>query len=328
MFFALDENNIRVNAEDGVFKRCVCPACGSPVIQKRVDTNRHHFAHDSRRRTVINCPYDCNTDYKNMSEWHIRMQEYFPKETRERIFTDKKTGEKHIADVYIEESNTVLEFQYSSLKKKEFLDRTMFHLDEGRKIVWLFDESWKEADEESYNKQYYKNGKLVKENNRRAKGPYESKSFRWLYRRKFVEEGPPIYCPCYSVCLYTGAEGDVFHRIISLHENSVIVSLHDIAMSKELNVEDFFVLETFWQEQEPWKSDFEAIEGAKPFSKFDSLRKHGEKLVSLQELDVLEIIEESHQTKRDTAEARRLHREEIERRDREDYWKALLEHFG
>jgi competence CoiA-like predicted nuclease len=62
MFFALDENNIRVNAEDGEFKHCVCPACGSPVIQRRGDTNRHHFAHDPRKRNDVKCPYDYNAD--------------------------------------------------------------------------------------------------------------------------------------------------------------------------------------------------------------------------------------------------------------------------
>ncbi len=249
-----------------------------------------------------------------MSEWHIRMQEYFPKEERECIFTDKETGEKHIADVFIKEANTVLEFQYSSLKKKEFLDRTMFHLNEGRRIAWLFDESWKDADEESYNKKYYKNGKLAKENNWRAEGPYKSKSFTWLYRRKFVEEGPPIYQLNYSVCLYTGAEGDVFHRVIRQDERSVIVSLHDIAMSNELNVEDLFALETLWQEQEPWKSELEAIGGSKPFSKYNSPQK-------------LDEIEEYHQSIMDIAEARRLHKEAKERLDREDYWKALLEYY-
>ena len=115
MFFALDENSIRVNAEDGVFSNCVCPACGKSVRQRRGDTNRHHFAHVKKESS---CPFDYNEDYRNMSPWHIRMQEYFPKETRERIFTDKVTGEKHIADVFIEECNTVLEFQYSSIKRK------------------------------------------------------------------------------------------------------------------------------------------------------------------------------------------------------------------
>ena len=313
MFVAIDAQGNRVYAEEGEFNQCVCPACGCAVIQRRGDTNRHHFAHDPRKRNSVKCPYDYNADYKNMSEWHIRMQEYFPKEERERIFTDKETGEKHIADVYIEEANTVLEFQFSSLKKKEFLDRTMFHLNEGRRLVWLFDESWKNPDEESYNRKYNKNGKLVKENNWRAKGPYKSKSFRWLNRRKIVEEGPPVYQPNYSVCVYTGAEGDVFHRIISLDGSSIIVSIHDIAMSNELNVEELFALETVWQEQASWKSDFEVMVGARPFSKFNSPKKMDE-------------IEEYQQSMMKIAEARRLHAEARKSLDREDYWNALLEY--
>ena len=103
MFFALDENNIRVNAEDGEFKHCVCPACRKPVIQKALEGNyrRPHFAHKKKEAT---CPFEYNSDYKNMSDWHIRMQGYFPKEERECIFTDKETGEKHIADVFIKEA--------------------------------------------------------------------------------------------------------------------------------------------------------------------------------------------------------------------------------
>lgn len=318
MLFALDDNNIRVNAEDGEFKHCVCPACGSPVIQRRGDTNRHHFAHDPRKRNDVKCPYDYNADYKNMSDWHIRMQEYFPKEEREHIFTDKTTGEKHIADVFIKEANTVLEFQYSSIKKKEFLDRTMFHLNEGRRLVWLFDESWKDAEEDSYNKKYNKNGKLAKENNWRAEGPYKTKCFKWLYRRKFVEEGPPIYQPNYSVCLFTGVEGDVFHRIIWQEEQSIIVSLHDITMSNELNAEDLFALETFWQEQEPWKNEIEAMGRRKPFGKYNSPQKR----------DVFEEeIEEYQISMMDIAEARRRHNEVKRSQYHEDYWKALLEFF-
>ncbi len=318
MFFALDENNNRVYAEDGEFKHCTCPACGSPVIQRRGDTNRHHFAHDPRKRINVKCPYDYNADYKNMSEWHIRMQEYFPKEEREFVFTNKETGEKHIADVFIKEANTVLEFQYSSLKKKEFLDRTLFHINEGRRIAWLFDESWKDVDEESYNKKYYKNGKLAEENNWRAEGPYKNKCFRWLYRRKFVEEGPPVYQTNYSVCLYTGAEEDVFHRIISLNNNSVIVSLHDIEMSNELNIDELFYSEDYWKEQEPWKSEFERIKEAN--NEVRNKRKYS--------------IEESEEYKQRYADyeeiiasrARIKKNEEKRRREREDYWKALLEY--
>ncbi len=317
MFFALDENNIRVNAEDGVFKHCVCPACGKPVRQRRGDTNRHHFAHIKKEST---CPFEFDKDYINMSEWHIRMQEYFPKEMREHIFIDKKTGEKHIADVFIKEANTVLEFQYSSIKKKEFLDRTTFHLNEGRRIVWLFDESWKDADEESYNKKYYKNGKLIKIKYQRAKGPYQLKSYKWLYKKKFLEEGPQIYQPNYSVCIYTGAEGDIFHRILRINEDKVIVSLHDIVMSNALNVDEFFVLETCWQEQEPWKSEFDIMRGIKPFREYNST-ENPELDKPYTEKPYIEIVRELN-------EAKRLHAEAIKKRKREEYWSGLLEHYN
>ncbi len=101
MFFAIDQNGVRVNAEDGVRRNdCVCPGCGKAVIHRMGDYKTHHFAHDPRDKTVATCPYDSNKDYVNESEWHIRMKEYFPKEQREIIFKDEKTGEKHIADVY------------------------------------------------------------------------------------------------------------------------------------------------------------------------------------------------------------------------------------
>ena len=257
MFFALDQNNNRVNAEDGEFKQCVCPACRKPVIQKRGDTNRHHFAHLKKEAS---CPFGYNKDYINMSEWHIRMQEYFPKEEREHIFTDKATGEKHIADVFIKEANTVLEFQYSSIKKQEFFDRTYFHLKEGRRLVWLFFEGWKDDNENSYNRQFYKNGKLVKIRNRRVEEPYKEKCYRWMYRRKFVEEGPNVYQKNYSVCVFTDAEGDIFHRIISLDGENIIVSLHDITMSNDLDPEEFFYCENNWNEQEARKDEFEYLE--------------------------------------------------------------------
>ena len=315
MFFALDENGVRVNAEDGIFSNCVCPACRNPVKQRRGDTNRHHFAHIKKD---LSCPFEYNKDYVNMSEWHIRMQGYFPKKHREHIFTDMETGEKHIADVYIEEINTVLEFQYSSLKKQEFLDRTMFHLKEGRRLVWLFDESWKNSDEKSYNKTFFKFGKLEKAYNR-VKGPYSRKSYRWLYRRKFVEDGPPLYRPNYSVCVFTGAEGDVFHRILSLDKDHIIISLHDITMSKELNIEEFFRPETYWQEQSPWNETFEPMGEARPFDKYDSPEKKKqaktfiEETMDLEELRHLRIQEFE------------MKKQENERLYREDYWAALLD---
>lgn len=256
MFFALDKNGDRVYAEDGVFSDCVCPACRMPVIQKKGEYKRHHFAH---KRKASACPFENNGDYKNMSEWHIRMQDYFPKEAREHIFLDKQTGTKHIADVYLKEKETVLEFQHSPIKKEEFLARTSFHLNEGRRIVWLFDESWKDNADIS-TKQYYKNGKLVKNNSKKERGPYSEKSYNWLYRRRCIEDGPDINQPSYCVSVYTGAEGDVFHKIVFLDGSDVIISLHDFTISDEINVDEFFYNEDHWKEQEPWKSVFALYE--------------------------------------------------------------------
>ena len=61
------------------------------------------------------------------------MQEYFPREACEVRFVDDETGEIHIADAFLEGSNTVLEFQHSPISEQEFLSRTIFHLKNGRR---------------------------------------------------------------------------------------------------------------------------------------------------------------------------------------------------
>ena len=50
------------------------------------------------------------------------MQEYFPREACEMRFVDDETGEIHIADVFLEASNTVLEFQHSPISEDGKLD--------------------------------------------------------------------------------------------------------------------------------------------------------------------------------------------------------------
>ena len=122
--------------------------------------------------------------------------------------------------------------------------------------------------------------------------------------------------PCW-ICICDGVGGNAGGQE---EEQSIIVSLHDIAMSNELNVEDLFALETIWQEQEPWKSEIEAMGGRKPFSKYNSPQKH-----DVIEEEIEEEIEEYHQSIMDIAEARRLHAEAKRRLEHEDYWKSLLE---
>ena len=147
MFFALDEQGNRVHASSrDTLVNLYCPACGEPVKHKKGKTRRWHFAHlpDS------NCQYGKDKDYNH--EWHIRMQEYFPLDTREYRFVDSDTKEVHIADVFLPDSNTVLEFQHSPISEEEFLSRTNFHKKEGRRIVWLFDESEKNPQPDHFGK--------------------------------------------------------------------------------------------------------------------------------------------------------------------------------
>ena len=69
-----------------------------------------------------------------MSEWHQRMQSYFPKESREVVVNYK--GRKHRADVLI--GDIVLEFQYSPITAAEFDDRNSFFKNAGNRLAWVF----------------------------------------------------------------------------------------------------------------------------------------------------------------------------------------------
>ena len=247
MFVAVDKRGNRLYAEDeGKYDECFCPACGEPLKHKKGKVRRPYFAHLPDTK----CHYGQDKDYK--SEWHIRMQEYFPKEEREYLFVDEETGEKHIADVFVKEANTVLEFQHSPIDEQEFISRTHFHLKNNRRIVWLFDES-----SEKEGSSRFRTDDCAWE-----QWPYTDKCFKWLYRRRSIlKSGPPIsqFHLCYSVCVYTGTEEDLFHRIVAEHcgFEYVTFSLHDIRLNENTDIEEFFRPESYWHSQEPWKTIIE-----------------------------------------------------------------------
>ena len=110
MYVAIDKIGNRIYADDEQrYMECFCPACGELLTHRKGSKKRAHFAHKQN----TNCFMGLNKDY--MSEWHIRMQSYFPKESREYRFQDMETGEIHIADVFDSETNTVIEFQHSPI---------------------------------------------------------------------------------------------------------------------------------------------------------------------------------------------------------------------
>lgn len=128
MFIALNHNKERVPIEKAVPKaEYYCPVCGASVITKTGKIKRSHFAH------AIGS--DC--DWGDMSDWHVEWQEKFPVECREYVM--ENNGERHRADVFIEETNTVVEFQHSPIPFDEFNKRNKFYTDCGHRLLWIFD---------------------------------------------------------------------------------------------------------------------------------------------------------------------------------------------
>ena len=130
--------------------------------------------------------------------------------------------------------------------------------------MWLFDESSNSSNSSFGRFRRITNDFSVLSAKDALNRPYLERKYKWMrIPRKFLREGPSIIesVPCYSVCVYTGTEGDVFHRIIDedFSFEEVFFSIHDIEMSRTIDVEDFFRPEEFWQNQPPWKEIFEVL---------------------------------------------------------------------
>ena len=127
MFYALNKDGQRIDAYEAKHdEKYVCPICHNPVILKKGLINVAHFAHESNE-----CIDDWNYD---MSEWHKRMQNCFPKDAQEVVVCHH--DKKHRADVLIDD--IVLEFQFSAITAAEFEDRNVFFRNAGYRIAWIF----------------------------------------------------------------------------------------------------------------------------------------------------------------------------------------------
>lgn len=276
MYVALDKLGNRIYADDEQrYTECFCPACGEQLLHKKGTRKRAHFAHKQKS----DCLWGLNKDH--MSEWHIRMQSYFPKESREYRFQDMQNGEVHIADIFDKNTNTIIEFQHSPIYEEEYLSRTDFHLNNGRRIVWIFDESRENAREGyigrlKYDDLYVPNWKIKGIPLNRL---YEDRTFKWLYSpRKFLSAGPDIkdYNDKYSVFVYTGEKEDVVHRVISQEYDFefITLSVGETIMNENMSTSLFFESEKTLLLQEPWNTMIEdrAKEIKKNKAKTEELR--------------------------------------------------------
>lgn len=248
MRIAHDESGNRIHAKAYIKgTKCFCPECGEPVRHRNGKIRIPHFAHIQKS----NCSWG-----SDMSEWHVRMQDYFPIEQQEVRFKDKETGEIHIADVFVKDKNTVIEFQHSPIKEEEFISRTAFHINNGRRIVWVFDESKEEAPDGDLGR--LRPDSLIG----LMEWPYTHLQFKWLRMpRKCLLKGPDLreFGYVYSICIYNGTEGDTLHRIV-FQDNSfkeIVLSLHNIVMNDGIDVDDFFQTDNYWISQPPLKEQIE-----------------------------------------------------------------------
>lgn len=137
MYYALDIKGNRtfiVNAE--MNKDYLCPICNEKLIQKKGKVNSWHFAHKVNKH--------CD-DWYQMSDWHLKWQEYFPENFREVVV--KHNNERHRADIKI--GNLIIEFQNSSIGGYEFDCRTNFYTQCGV-LVWVFNLQGKHIYEQKY----------------------------------------------------------------------------------------------------------------------------------------------------------------------------------
>ena len=167
MEFALDYNGKRIDAWNknemiSADAKYFCPSCGNPVIYRHGDIRIPHFAHESGK---------CNDEWNyDMSEWHSRMQCFFPEINREVVVN--WNGKKHRADILV--NDTVIEFQHSTITGEEFEDRNNFFMGLGYRVAWVFDVSG------------------VVEEERIIESDYTNNVFRWKWPIQLAAVAPPI----------------------------------------------------------------------------------------------------------------------------------------
>ena len=136
MLYAVDRNDNKVSIEEAVSRGdYFCPCCGKPVLMRKGEVRAHHFAHSPKHPCSDNWNTQSGDSSYDDSGWHNEWQSLYPKENVEIIVG---TGDiKHRADVMI--GNTVIEFQHSPISSAHFQERSNFYLNQGMKVIWLFD---------------------------------------------------------------------------------------------------------------------------------------------------------------------------------------------
>jgi len=124
MKFALLNGN-RTEAQPNLIADC--PNCGKAVRSYCGNQIVHHWKHIKLS--------ECDDWYERETEWHREWKNHFSIEYQEIIRFDQKTNEKHIADIYNDKKDIVLEFQHSPIDTNEIQAREQFY----DRMIWVID---------------------------------------------------------------------------------------------------------------------------------------------------------------------------------------------
>lgn len=124
MRYALDENDNKIETKYSG-QRAKCPGCKKEVTGKIYSKKKNHWAH---------LKSDCDNWYEPMSDWHIKWQDYFPKENQEITLYDDNYKEFHRADILLD-NGTVIEIQNSPIAINEVIQRETFYNRNG--LMWI-----------------------------------------------------------------------------------------------------------------------------------------------------------------------------------------------
>lgn len=119
----------------------ICFCCGSKTIAKCGNFKVHHWAHKSK--------VNCDPWWENEGEWHRKWKNYFHIESQEVVFKQPLSNEKHIADIY--SNQTVIEIQSYSIKEDEARLREKFY----NHMIWVIDGCKNEFDKIYFNLSLY-----------------------------------------------------------------------------------------------------------------------------------------------------------------------------
>jgi competence protein CoiA len=129
-------NGVKVEANPQLKGVCIC--CASEVVAKCGKINIWHWAHKSK--------IHCDSWWERETAWHRQWKNQFPVDWQEIVHTEKKTGEKHIADVK-NPFGLVLEFQHSIINDDERVSRENFY----KPMIWVVDGCRGNLDKSNFN---------------------------------------------------------------------------------------------------------------------------------------------------------------------------------